>query len=520
MGRRVDVIVQGFDDTSLRFDQMIQSINEIEQLLNIPFPSPQITMNRVTSLAGGFCGNNQLSYARRYRGEPFVIDNSTISMRVGEDCDDTYESIAHEVAHTWFHGNDPQDWIDEGLANAMEQQVVARLIQPGQAIYPPITYCRDYRNIAQLERGKPDQTITEKSTGFACNYSLGDGIFGALRQHHGDLEFNRLIAPIARRQINYSDYANTIVDIRHNLGGDDIALATINEWYEGQPTMRKYKHLDQVEWIFPPTIDGNYLHFSGRTEEPDMVQDLILGNDTNCPQFTVRQGTRQSKWIASLVEPLPVGWRHDEAPKVEISNYQINPATGEFHVTARINDTSITNLAELSLVVRSRVTVGADGFCMPSTIHSQTGIAIGAIPGELKVHKHQHLDAIEWTTEPTIHNDTMRFAGRALPGTVRFTYRSGYCGQLSLYYRDNLGYHYIDSIDPMLPARQYWTGHITAEVIKQRVEPDGTFEATVAIRDPSLTQYDNLLLKVATEVRVNPNTNRCERSETLSAVDI
>ena len=513
-------MVQRFDDSPLRFDQLIQSISDIEQLLNIPFPSPKVTMNRVTKLAGGFCGNNQLSYALRYRGEPLVIDNSTISLRVDEECDETYGSIAHEVAHTWFHGNDPQDWIDEGLANALEQQVVARHMQPGQAIYPPITYCRDYRNIAELERGIPNRTVTGNSTGFDCNYILGDGIFGALRQHHGDLEFNRRIAPIARRQINYSDQANTIVDIRHNLGGDNIALAIINEWYEGQPTMRKYKHLDQVEWTFPPTIDGNYLHFAGRTEQPDIVQDLILGDDPYCSQFTVHQGTGQTKWIASVADPLLVGWRHDEAAKVDISNYQIDPATGEFRVTARINDTSIIDLAELSLVVRSRVTTGTDGFCLSSTTHSQTGIIIGAIPSELKVHKHHHLDAIQWITEPTILNNTIRFAGRALPGTIRLTYRSGYCGQLYLYHRDKLGYRYIDRIDPMLPTGQNWTGPVTAEVTEQRVEPDGTFEATVAIRDPSLTQHANLLLAVTTEVRVDPNTNKCGESKTLSAVDI
>ena len=84
-------------------------------------------------------------------------------MRVDEDYYKTFAAIAHEVAHTWFHGNDPADWIDEGRP-AIELQIVAAY-QEGQAIYPPITYCESYRNIDELERGAPDRVSSANLPG-------------------------------------------------------------------------------------------------------------------------------------------------------------------------------------------------------------------------------------------------------------------------------------------------------------------------------------------------------------------
>ena len=173
--------VTGFADSPLRFDQLVLAINGGERLLGVPYPSPSVTMRQVSQLSGGFCGHNQMSYATRYSRDPYVVDNSIIEMRVDEDCYKTFAAIAHEVAHTWFHGNDFADWIDEGLADSIKHQVVAAY-QEGQEIqYPPVTYCESYRNISELERGAPDRVTHDQSTGFSCNYRLGNGIFGALR---------------------------------------------------------------------------------------------------------------------------------------------------------------------------------------------------------------------------------------------------------------------------------------------------------------------------------------------------
>ena len=121
LGQRVDITVEGFAKNRLRFNQLLQVINSEEQLLGVPFPAPRVSMRRVRDLPGGFCGNNQMSYESRYRGDPYIVEASVIRLRVDSKCDDTFGSIAHEVAHTWFHGSDFAGWIDEGLANSMEK---------------------------------------------------------------------------------------------------------------------------------------------------------------------------------------------------------------------------------------------------------------------------------------------------------------------------------------------------------------------------------------------------------------
>ena len=518
MGQRVDVIVKGFGDIPLRFNQLVQFINDIERMLGVPYPSPRVTMTRVGNLDGGFCGHNQIGYAPRYHGDAYVISGSTLRLRVDGKCDDTLASIAHEVAHTWFHGNDPADWIDEGLANAIERQVVA-IRQPEKIVYPATTYCASYRNIAELERGMPQRVVSGDATGFNCNYELGDGIFGALREHYGDEEFNRYVAALARRSTGAAKRAYTIDDIRESMGRDEVALDIINTWYAGQPEMRKYRHLDAVEWTFPPTIDGEYLHFAGKTREPELVHDFALGDDQYCSQFPLFGGAGGREWVASIADHLPAGWYHHSIPQLVVINHSINPFTGQFKVTARLNDRNLP-LDELSLAVQRRVTEGADGLCGESVTYSQRPIVAGSVPVEFKVARHYSLDAIEWISPPIISGNTLRFVGKSLPGAVRLTWREGYCGQFFFYEYDEGGYHYIDNLAALLPANQYWTITPLAEVTSQRVEPDGTFEAIVNLRDNALAGYRNPVLLVKTEAISDRVTNKCSESDVLSAVDI
>ena len=515
----MDVTVWGFADSSLGFDQLVQAINEGESILGIPYPSPTVTMVRVSKLSGGFCGHNQMSYASRYLGDPYVVDNSTIEVRVDDDCNKTFASIAHEVAHTWFHVNDYANWIDEGLANAIESQVV-EIFQENQEIYPPVTYCESYRNISELERSAPDRVNSDQPTGFRCNYRLGDGIFGALREYYGDDEFNKRIAPLARRQTNDTNREHTIDDIRKALGGNGPALDIINRWHDGQPEMRKYRHLDAVEWTYPPTLDGEYLHFAGRTNQPVLVHDFVLGDDPYCSQFPLYVGIGDIEWVASVADPLLAGWHHNEIPKVVVVNHDINPGTGEFSITAKINNNALNDVSELSLLVRSRVTTGADGLCKESIHYSQVPVVAGKIPSELKATKHYHLDAIEWISPPTISGNTLRFVGKALPGVIRLTWREGYCTQFHFYERNEGGYQYIHYLNLLLPAGRHWTGKIIGEVAAQQVSNDGTFEALVKLNGNALAGYQNPVLLVKTQAELDSKTNECGESDVLSAVDI
>ncbi len=665
----MDVTVTEFADNQLRFNQLVQAINEGERILRVPYPSPRVTMTRVGTISGGFCGQNGMSYAARYTGDPYVVDNSLIDVRVDEDCSKTFATIAHETAHTWFHGSDYADWIGEGLANAIKSQLLAAY-QEDQETYPPVTYCDSYSNLSELEHGAPSKIFDSQTTGFACNYSLGDGIFGDLRAYYGDGEFNRRIAQLARRVKSDTNDEYTIADIRRVLGEDGPALDIINLWHGGQPKMRKYLHLDAIDWTYPPTMDGEYIHFAGTTNQPELVHEIVLGEHPFCSQFVLYHGIGEQQTAVSVSDPLPAGWSYDAIPEVITVNHDISPSTGEFSVTAKIDGNALTGMRDLSLLVRSRVTTGADGHCkegvrysqfpvtsgliphefrvakryyvhlnavnwtypptmdgeyihfagttnQPELVHEivlsehpfcsqfvlyhgigeqQTAVSVsdplpagwsydaipevitvnhdispstgefsvtakidgnaltgmrdlsllvrsrvttgadghckesvrfshvpvssGQIPHEFKVARHYHLDAIEWISPPTISGNTMRFMGKALPGAIRLTRREGFCSQFRFYERDETGYHYIDSLNLLLPDNHHWAGQITGEVTSQRISAAGTFEALVRLSDNALTGYRNPVLLVRTQASVDSVTNQCGKSDVLSAVDI
>ena len=489
-------------------------------MLGVPYPAPSVAMRRVDAVEGGFCGQLRPKYAPRYISDPYTITAATIEVRVDEDCDQTFVTIAHEVAHTWFHGSSKNaNWIDEGLANAVELQVVAAN-RPGEVSYPPVTYCRDYRNIGELERGNPPRVSDDPYTGFGCNYSLGDGIFGALLEHHGGAGFNERIARLARRAVNESHGEQAIGDIRRILGDDPMALQIIDRWYEGQPEMRKYKHLDAVEWTFSPTIDGEYLHFAGRTREPGLVHNFVLGDDPYCSRFTLYRNVINQEWVGSVSDPLLVGWSYGEVPDLVVVNDSIDPTTGKFSVTARINAPGLSEIPELSLLVEGRVKVGDDGLCAQGDSYSQVPVLTGEISNELKMVKHYHPDAIQWTDPPSIIGTSLTFAGIAEPGIISLEWQDGFCGQFSLNEHDERGYHYIDSLAPLLPDDREWTSPQPAEFIRGWTYTDGKFNATARLSPDLLSRYSNVILVVRTAAVVDSATRKCGESEVLSAIDI
>ena len=175
---------------------------------------------------------------------------------------------------------------------------------------------------------------------------------------------------------------------------------------------------------------------------------------------------------------MPVGWKHEEVPKVVVVDDLISPDTGEFRVTAKINDPSLSEIPELSLLISSRVEVNADNVCDDSDSYSQVAVSIGEIPSELKVAKHYHQDVIQWINPPKIGGNTLEFSGKAALDTISLEWREGYCGQFSFYEHDQSGYHYIDSLNLFLTGNRTWTGHITGEVTRYHIASDGLFEAT------------------------------------------
>ena len=231
-------------------------------------------------------------------------------------------------------------------------------------------------------------------------------------------------------------------------------------------------------------------------------------------------GSRQENWVASIADPLLAGWRYEETPKISVINGNINQDTGQFSITARINDNALANTTDLYLSVESRTILGADGFCLPGDNYSQIPLATGKIPDNLKSVDHYHLDTIQWIDPPTISGDTMRFAGKASPGVVRLTWQEGYCSRFHLYELDERGYHYIGSLSPLLPGGRFWSSPVIAEVTSQRTAADGSFEAVVEISDRVLQKYQNPVLAVKAQSILDKNTNQCSESDTLSAINI
>ena len=519
MGKRVDVTVEGFADSPAIFNTLEQTINEAEQMLGVSYPAPKLQMTKAGQLQGGFCGHNQMSYNPRYQGEPYTVEASLIALRVDGNCDETFRSTAHEVAHTWFHGNDPQNWIDEGLANSIEIQMQEAHPSEGDN-YRPRTYCATHRNIAELETARQTKNVSAQASGFSCNYTLGDGIFGALREHLGTEAFNQAIAELGRKAVNPNDRANNVEDVKRVLGLDARALEIIDTWYSGQPEMRIFRQLDLVDYTYPPTLDGQYLHFAGRIREPGIVHEPVLGNDNYCSQFHLNQGLSDPSPLTGPVDPLPVGWSHRSIPDAAIINSEINPASGEFSVTARVNNAQLLGRKDLSLQVASRVTVGQDGDCEEATIYSHILIESGRIPNQLKKVKHYHNDQIAWDWLPQVSNYQIHLSGKALPGSISFQDRDNYCGQIDLYRMDESGYHRISGVNPMLPAGQSWATTPGAEITSGSVDSDGRFEAIIQIWDANLLNHPHVVLEIEFESLLDRSTNQCASSETMGAVSL
>ena len=521
MGQRIIVDVRGFRDSPLRYRQLVTIIEEIESLLQMPYPAPHVTMRQVRTLAREFCGRNQIEYLPRVSGDPYRVQQSNIRIKIDEDCDDTYSSIVHETAHTWFHGN--EYWVDEGLANVVENIIVQRH-KPDQASpYPPQTYCKTYANIAALEHANPPRQYAGPASGVACNYRLGDGIFGALHQHHGESRFLQMAGKLARGPQEQKNFRHNVTTVHTVMGIDATATAIINDWYSGQPQMRRYQHLDLVEWDQPPTIDGEYIHLSGHLAQPGLIKNLILGDHPYCSQFTIYDEDAPG-WDASLSDPLPVGWYWDEKPEAIITNYEIDESDGWFSVTARINDDTILQKRELSLTIDERVHAGADGYCKPGLTYAETEILRGPVADHLKAETHHHLDAIRWDSPPAIISApngslTVSISGQAQPNTVNVTHIEGFCSQFDVYEYDEFGYHYIDSVRPMLPNNQRWTDDSIADIISGDGWDDGRFEAVIQF-DAVISRLQNPLLVIRNKAQRKPNTDECEDADAIGVVEL
>ena len=441
--------------------------------------------------------------------------SSNIIIRIDEECDRTFEIMAHEVAHIWFQGE--HLWLDEGLANSVEYQVRENHPEEGP-VYLPVTYCATYQNITELERANPVRLASNSASAFTCNYTLGDGIFQSLRQHLGTESFNQAVAQLAAD--SSAPRGSNVDDVRRVVGQDDKATELIDTWYSGQPKMRIFRHLNLVEYHSPPTLDGQYLHFAGRINEPGLMHEPILGHDNFCSQFHLHRGLDEPQPLEGPADPLPVGWKYDNIPDAVIINSEIDPASGEFSVTARVNRPHLLSSNDLSLRIASRATADQGGRCQESTIFSHVLVERGTIPDHLKKVKHYHMGQVTWDWPPRVNNYQIHLSGKAPPGGIRVDYHQEYCPQLVLYRLDESGYHWTSNVNPMLPAGSQWNSDPGAEIISGSVSHDGRFEAIIQIWDANLLNHPHVVLGVRAPSRADRSQNNCAPSDTMSAVTL
>ena len=169
LGVTVNLSVAGLEYEGVGINDLVLEdlkwiIEEEERVLNQPFPFSVVQV--LDTVANDeSCGWFSVSL--------FSEDTAIIMLR----CFYTF-IIAHEVAHSWFSGGD----VHERIADQVALQV--------------------------LRGDEP-------------TFGRGEGVFGQLREHYGDAEFNHRIMGLTSRSAN-------MADVRTAFGDDGAATKIIN----------------------------------------------------------------------------------------------------------------------------------------------------------------------------------------------------------------------------------------------------------------------------------------------------
>ena len=143
-------------------------------------------------------------------------------------------------------------------------------------------------NIRELEKGNPARTGKGTYTGFSCNYSLGDGIFGELREHYGNQEFNARIAGLAKRH-EKPRLPGTDGKRRQKSPGRRRAGVDDHRNVVQRPAGDAQVQASRHGWsgYIPQRPTAEWLHFHGRIHGGGIVHEPTLGKDPFCSQFAL-----------------------------------------------------------------------------------------------------------------------------------------------------------------------------------------------------------------------------------------
>ena len=158
-------------ETSL---QLELAVNHVETVMDRPLPTDHvILLLDDTGVTRGFAGTNYgqaIAYLRE--GESGTEWDKTQFM----------SGMVHEVAHYFWNGS--EDWVDEGIANSIENSYWRSVGTPSSMKTSPRGGCT-LEILQDLSTAAPEHDNPQ----FMCNYHLGEKLFIDLQNIQGEKQF-------------------------------------------------------------------------------------------------------------------------------------------------------------------------------------------------------------------------------------------------------------------------------------------------------------------------------------------
>ena len=211
------VIIRTAPGAARSMDLLEHSVRGAEDYMGVPLPTSYVGLLFENSVSAGAAGQN-------FGTHIVVLPEYDVD-------DGTSSTIAHEVAHYYWSGN--EDWVDEGAANVMASIVDgARTGRPVGVVGIPCGYAG---NIGELESLGAAHGDIE----FGCNYSLGERLFVDLHRTLGEDRFRqgfRALYLASEVEDDADDGPGMSVGVEHireAFRSDDGAeSAVIARWYD------------------------------------------------------------------------------------------------------------------------------------------------------------------------------------------------------------------------------------------------------------------------------------------------
>ena len=304
--------------------EMIQQAVELtEAFMDLPLPTDHVIVvfdNR--AVWGGYFGtNHNFAIGIKQNADPGT-DNYK--------ADQLQNSLHHEVAHYWWHGN--ADWIDEGMADTIAATASLAQGMPVQAKPNRRKDCTA-RNLSEIGR-----STRARTSQFYCNYYLGEKLFRELQDNMSADAFTAAAqnlywtsrkkpSPRSRQQVRAD-----IAEVRNVFSArSDIVeyhwSGDVNAPHRWDPDdSLTFTSHDAIEWKQKPTYSNGTVSFSGElrghaTLSARTLQDARKGGTSN---FTINDS--DGNYLGSVLPQLTGGryWSLDSPGDVVAGEYELS----------------------------------------------------------------------------------------------------------------------------------------------------------------------------------------------------